>query len=85
MEENASLPQPDAATGRSVWTWILWLSVLAVAYPLSIGPAAKIHKRFPASRPAIEAFYKPLTLLIDRSAALRAITQWYVAEVWRCH
>jgi hypothetical protein len=85
MDENASLAQSDTAPGRGGTLWILWLSLLVFAYPLSIGPAAKLHKRFPASRPAIEAFYRPLTSLIDRNKALRAVAQWYVADVWRCN
>jgi hypothetical protein len=85
MDENASLPQPEAASGRGALSWFLWLLLLVVVYSLSIGPTAKVHKSYPAARPAIEAFYTPLTILIDRSAALRAVAQWYVADVWRCH
>jgi len=87
MDENGSLPQPDAAPmrGGGVATWLLWLSVVLVAYPLSIGPAARLHQSVPAARPAIETFYRPLTLLMRRIPPLDVAIQWYVTVVWKCH
>jgi len=86
MDEHASLPQPDAPPerGGSGAISLLWLSfLLLVAYPLSIGPAARLHRSTPAARPAIETFYKPLELLIRSSPPIEKAFEWYVTVVWR--
>lgn len=85
--ENAAPSQEPCAPGRDFGgtMWILWTGFFVlVVYPLSLGPAARLHQSSPATRPAIEAFYAPLTMLIKTSPACRAAAEWYVVRVWRC-
>jgi len=77
--------QADQAGGGSgIGLRLGWsLPVLLLAYCLGIGPAARLHRSTPAARPAIEAFYKPLTILIDHCRPIRGFFEWYVAAVWK--
>ena len=85
IDENAPLPQPDAAPqrGRGGATWLLWLSVLVVAYPLSLGPAVKLYEAVPATRLAIATFYSPLKDLMYRIPPLQKAMEWYMKVVWK--
>jgi hypothetical protein len=76
--------EANAPVRGSRGLWPLWLCFfLLVVYPLSVGPAAWLHKRQPAARPAIEGFYKPMTLLMDYCPPVRDFFVWYVTTVWR--
>jgi hypothetical protein len=76
-------PQRDQTRGGGP-SWLLWIVLLLlVVYPLSLGPAAKLHLAHPAARPAIEGVYKPLTTLIDFNPHVRDFFVWYVEKVWK--
>jgi hypothetical protein len=53
-----------------------------VLYPLSIGPAAIMHQKHAAARPALEAVYKPVTALVDYSPRVQRLLLWYMWKVW---
>ena len=64
--------------------WTLWVLVFFfLAYPLSIGPAARLHQHFPRARPLIEAAYKPIVVLMDQSPTARDACVWYLSKIWK--
>ena len=76
-------PAPAPPNGGSIG-WALWVLVFFfVAYPLGIGPAAKIHQNCPSARPVIEAAYSPLVVLMEHSPAARAACMWYLSKIWK--
>ena len=79
--EPKRAPSPREGGSSAAFLWVILF--LFVAYPLSIGPAARVHQRFPATRPFIETVYKPLTLLIENCSPVRNATLWYVSKIWR--
>jgi hypothetical protein len=78
-------PEPmPAPPERGSFGWVLWaLLFLFVAYPLGIGPAAKLHQHFPRARPVIEAAYKPIVVLVEHSPTARAACMWYLSKIWK--
>ncbi len=76
-------PQTTSARGGSTLWLIMAVFLLLVIYPLSIGPAAIIHQKHPAARPAIEVVYKPVTALVDHSPRAQTLLLWYMQKVWR--
>jgi hypothetical protein len=90
MDDNSakpSAPEPHAdPTPGGSYYWALWaLFFVLVLYPLSIGPAARIHEKYPAARPVIEIIYLPLTTLIDHSQPTANLSMWYVMKVWKAY
>jgi hypothetical protein len=80
---GAPEPGTDSAHGGSS-LWFVWaFFLLVVIYPLSIGPAAKIHRKHPAARPAIETAYKPVTTLMEHSTHVRDFFVWYAEKIWK--
>ena len=76
-------PAPVPPKGAS-FGWLLWfLLFLFVVYPLSLGPAARLHQKFPKARPAIEAVYQPLVALMEHSPTARAACMWYLSRIWK--
>ncbi len=75
-------PQEAPRAGMShLWLWTLF--IIFFVYPLSIGPAARLHQACPGARPALEAVYAPLIALASNSATLSKALEWYIANVWR--
>jgi hypothetical protein len=85
MDEKPEATEPQSHHSRgSRLTWFLWMFFLVfVVYPLSIGPAAWLHLKAPPVRPAIEGFYKPVTMLADHFEQLGDFMHWYVVSVWQ--
>jgi hypothetical protein len=76
-------PTPVPPNGGSSG-WLLWVLVfIFVAYPLGIGPAAKLHRCCPRARPAIETVYKPLVVLMEHCYPVRDSMLWYLSKVWK--
>jgi hypothetical protein len=77
--EVAQTESPDPQTTReaSGSFWFLWSFVLLLlAYPLSLGPVAKLYKgRRPPS--AVIAFYEPIDVVYKTSTG-RNIVDWYL-------
>ena len=70
----------EAAHGFQSFYWI----ILAVAtYLLALGPAVKLHRAVPQSRPAIAAIYFWVEPAARASPQLDAVLRWYVYKVWR--
>lgn len=66
------------SSGLTLAVWVL--VVLAICYPLSVGPVARLYRNRPA--PAIiPAIYAPLGYLYGHSAAAKAAFDWY-AGLW---
>lgn len=77
-------PESQEEPRRSLLSPLLWLLVfLFIVYPLSMGPAAVLHKQWPAARPAIEAFYAPIVFLIANYPAVEKFYAWYITRLWR--
>ncbi len=79
-------PKPVPLTPRegNSFGWVLWaLFFLFVAYPLSIGPAARFHKACPPARPMIETAYAPITTVMEHCRPVRDAFYWYVSKVWK--
>jgi len=88
MDETSArdlAPQPPNGPQRgSHCAWVLQLLfLLLVAYPLSLGPAVKLLKSYPAIRPLVEAAYAPLVFLADRWSLLYDFLSWYIKTVWK--
>jgi len=81
LAHSAELPvSAPRGVGGSLF---LWLSLLLVAYVLSIGPAAKLVDEQIISESAVEPLYAPLILLIENSEPVSDATLWYLTKVWR--
>ncbi len=72
-----------APGGLNAWPWLVWAAVIVMLYVLGIGPAALVHRKTPAARRAIEAAYKPVTVVADHCPPARACLEWYVSVIWR--
>ena len=78
-DERDMQPVPAGAKGL----FPLWVAValLALGYPLSVGPAARLYKGNSPPQ-ALKAFYAPIEALYDGSETARRFFDWYVADVW---
>jgi hypothetical protein len=59
------------------------LLVVLLVYPLSIGPAAHLAKKFPATEGALEVAYLPVVALAHQVPLLERALRWYIVDVWR--
>ena len=81
--ETSSDPLGESEQSRVGW-WLGWvLFFLLVVYPLSIGPAARVHMACPGARPAIETFYTPLVVLAKSNKQVARFFSWYISTVWK--
>ncbi len=81
-DPKSDAPQSPQEGHRAGTLWLVILIVLLVVYPLSLGPAAKIHKRYPATRRAIETLYWPIASLARHSDTVSRFYEWYLTKVW---
>ena len=66
---------------RGSWAiWAKWTFILALAYILSLGPAARIYQDVPASRSVIQAVYSPLETIFQLEPAKRVLKRY--AAFW---
>ena len=73
MESESS----TASRERGITFWvILFLVVVFVAYPLSVGPIAAIY--FNKSPQWIERLYAPVQYAYDQIPAVRHFYDWYM-------
>jgi hypothetical protein len=76
--QNETSPPGGSGTGSLLWlAWTLFL--LLVAYPLSVGPVAKVAGPDPPA--VLWAIYAPLSYLNDHSQPVKSFFDWY-AKVW---
>jgi len=79
LEQAKAAPAADSSRDHpsffGLWFWAVIL--LLVIYPLSTGPAVRINQVYPASRPVLEAVYKPLELLADISPPIGRLFKLY--------
>ena len=71
----------ESATGHDKWAWFIWAALaLLLAYPLSLGPVAKVYDRTPyASVPSlVKALYAPLKIAYDRNKGVKTALDWYI-------
>jgi hypothetical protein len=60
------------------------LLALFLTYPLGLGPAIRLAKAYPSTKPCIETIYVPLVLVIDRSPApVGKAFYFYLHSIWR--
>ncbi len=75
----------DAREGKQILS-VSWLVVaallLAAAYVLSIGPAAKLCARRVIPRTAL-VVYRPLGILYVHSPFAQRFFRWYLGDVWK--
>lgn len=84
--EQAAEDRPDHQTGPPAHDFpsvFFWLGVAFTIYLLAIGPAVKLHRAAPQTRPVIEAMYFWVDPLARSSPTANAVLQWYVRKVWR--
>jgi len=75
----------EPATGHDNWSWFMWAGLaFLIAYPLSIGPVAKLYSSTGSAPEAVRAFYAPLGLVYHQSETARKAFDWY-AELWGTH
>jgi len=60
---------------------LFWFCVAAIAYVLSIGPAAWLHEKTPSAKlkGGVEAIYAPVIFLIQETP-LRQPGEWWVGK-----
>ena len=79
---NADNASPAPAESQS--SLVIWLAVLAVAYPLSTGPVVRLcdacHLRW---GPLLETVYAPLSFACSHSEPVRDVFMWYIFDFWR--
>ena len=69
--------------------WLGYASAALLIYILSTGPAVKLATHFdttnkhPRTEQVMEAFYKPLAILVDHSPLAREFFFWYIGRIWR--
>jgi hypothetical protein len=84
-EERAETGPAEAQTSDSTHDkpgsfWIIWIIIsLLLAYPLSIGPAAKFYGwRGRGAPAAVRTFYAPLAQAYNRNHKVKKAIDWYV-------
>ncbi len=71
----------DSSSPPFMLVWIVL--VLLIAYPLSIGPVARIYRGVIGGPPRIvQAFYSPLVQVCGMSPGGDKLLRWYVVDVW---
>jgi hypothetical protein len=65
---------------HSITPWVWALVLIFLAYPLSIGPAAKLWGAVPPGM--VVAFYRPISWLCEKSPAVTKVVDWYLDKVW---
>ena len=79
-ESTASQSQESSNLAGFIWAAL----AILLAYPLSIGPAAKFYERRGPAPAAVRAFYAPLGLAYDQSGMVKKAFDWYAA-LWGTH
>ena len=83
-EQTTAAPAPKSSREHhsffGLWFW--GLIPLFLVYPLSIGPAARIARDYPATQPALMAVYRPLELAAGGSPPIKRFFKWYI-RFWR--
>jgi hypothetical protein len=77
-------PQSESSSApRHFWSsWLFWSGTFLVVYLLGIGPAVKLHRRYPRTQPAIEIIYCPLKVLCKHCKPVDEAVDWYLQRVW---
>ena len=82
-KEAVQAPPGRESNGRYGWTWIYWIfAFMFLAYPLSIGPVAKLYFMNAVPKKPVELFYAPLEGVARRWQPLNQFFQWYLEDVW---
>ena len=73
----------DGRDGGRGWggLWIL-VGLSLIAYPLSVGPVAKLLDRGLIPEAGFRAMYRPLGILCDHSPLAVRFFRWYLQGVW---
>jgi len=85
--QTAPTDLQQSVTGQDNWSWFIWVALaVLLAYPLSLGPVAKLYDKRPTASvpPAARTFYAPLGQAYDRSKEVKAVFDWYVG-LWGAH
>lgn len=76
------MQQSEKEDPKSHFSLILSAAVaILLCYPLSIGPAVKLTRRYPGTFPVARVLYRPLGLAVDRCEPLAHFLNWY-ANLW---
>ena len=62
--------------GVAFWATVV-VVVALVGYPLSFGPACWITSRMNFGAEAVQTVYRPMTLVMSRSATASEVLRWY--------
>lgn len=76
------IPKQRESSQANRASLLLWMSILLVLYLLGIGPAARVHLKYPAARPALEVLYAPVVFACNRSPAISNAVLWYLTTIW---
>jgi hypothetical protein len=69
--------------------WLGYVSAVLLFYILSTGPAVKLATHFdtmnkhPRAEQVMEAFYRPLAIIVDHSPLAQGFFFWYLGRIWR--
>ena len=72
--------QRDTERGKGIGNLVLWASFVLVAYVLSIGPAALLHRKTASAglKTVLEFSYVPVEFLI-KETPLRPVGDWWIS------
>ncbi len=79
---NHALSSGSKARERSpvglVTAWLCGGMLLLLIYALGIGPAYRIYRTHPRSRPALDALYSPVWPIVQHAPPLNDALNWYL-------
>ena len=73
--------EPAGRKGLGIFVWVCVL--LFIVYPLSMGPAMKLHEVGLLPKPVIPLVYKPIIFVSDRVPLVSSFFDWYFVKIWR--
>jgi hypothetical protein len=62
---------------------LIFLAILIIAYPLSIGPVVRLEFAHYLPNHTSDYLYAPLAPLVGESGPLHELLLWYIYVVWR--
>ena len=81
-EEEVSHDSDKSSPAGAVW---LIIAGLLFAYPLSVGPVARIYDGRSDVPEVLKILYVPIGWLAERSPQARDFFDWDVMKVWGAH
>jgi hypothetical protein len=73
-------PSSRGSGGFFVWVFLL---VLLILYPLSVGPVVRLAFRIPKLETAVQIVYAPIGFICEHCIPVDKFFDWYLFDLWR--